>query len=297
MRHDAIVIGGSFAGLSAAIYIARARRSVCIIDTGLPRNRFAEQSHGFFSRDGSAPGDMIATARQQVAAYPATTFIDTRAVSAQRTSEGFAVTLANGDVVESRYLVLAFGIRDELPAIPGIAERWGKTVLHCPYCHGIEFAGQKLGVLRTSPMSSHQALLINEWGPTTYYLNGAEAPDADTLAEFARRNIVVEPAPVRAVLGEGTSLSAIALADGREDERAALYIGPRNYLTSDIAEQLGCAIDDGPFGQIIRTDEMKATTVPGVYAVGDITRGGHNITWASGDGVTAAAAIHRALVF
>lgn len=297
MRHDAIVIGGSFAGLSAAIYIARARRSVRIIDTGLPRNRFASHSHGFFTQDGSAPAAMLATARSQVAAYPTSGFVDGEAVGATRNAEGFAVALATGEVLESARLVLAFGISDDLPEVPGLAERWGKSVLHCPYCHGFEFSGQRLGVLHLSPLSIHQALLIAEWGPTTLYLNGASRPDEAALAELRKRGIAIEPAPVKALRGEGDRLSAIELADGRMSETDALYIGARTRLNSGIAEQLGCELDEGPLGAFIRTDEQKATTVPGVYAAGDITRVAHSATFASADGVMAGTALHRSLVF
>lgn len=297
MRHDAIVIGGSFAGLSAAIYIARARRSVRIIDTGLPRNRFASHSHGFFTQDGSAPAAMLATARSQVAAYPTSGFVDGEAVGATRNAEGFAVALATGEVLESARLVLAFGISDDLPEVPGLAERWGKSVLHCPYCHGFEFSGQRLGVLHLSPLSIHQALLIAEWGPTTLYLNGASRPDEAALAELRKRGIAIEPAPVKALRGEGDRLSAIELADGRMSETDALYIGARTRLNSGIAEQLGCELDEGPLGAFIRTDEQKATTVPGVYAAGDITRAAHSATFASADGVMAGTALHRSLVF
>ena len=129
MRRDAIVIGGGFAGLSAATYIARARRSVAVVDTGLPRNRFAEQSHGFFGQDGSSPRAMLSTARSQLAKYPTVTFIDHEATDAAKTDDVFTVTLATGDVLESVRLVLAFGISDELPAIPGLAERWGASDL------------------------------------------------------------------------------------------------------------------------------------------------------------------------
>jgi thioredoxin reductase len=297
MRHDAIIIGGSVAGLSAALYIARARRSVCIIDTGSPRNRFAAHSHGFFAQDGSEPGAMLATARSQVAAYPTAAFIDEEAIRAAREPEGFSVKLATGEVLESTKLVLAFGISDELPAIPGLAERWGRSVLHCPYCHGFEFSGQRLGVLNVSPMSIHQAMLIAEWGPTTFYLNGASPPDDASLARLRKRGVAIEPAPVRALHGEGAQLSAIELIDGRTSGVAALYLGPRTRLNSEIAHQLGCELEEGPFGRIIRTDPQKMTTVPGVYAAGDITRGAHNLTWASADGVTAAMAVHRALIF
>jgi thioredoxin reductase len=296
MRHDAIVIGGSFAGLSAALYIARARRSVCVVDTGLPRNRFAEHSHGLFAHDGSAPRAMLATARSQVAAYPTVTFIDGEATTATKTPDGFSVTLATGDVLEGVRLVLAFGISDELPAIPGLAERWGSSVLHCPYCHGYEFSGQRLGVLHMSPRSIHQTMLISEWGPTTLYLDGAE-PDDASLAELVKRGVAIERAPVKALHGDGTRLSSIELADGRVAATDALYVGPPTHLNSEIAQQLGCELDDAQFGPIIRTDAEKMTTVPGVYAAGDITRGAHTVTFAAADGVMAGLAVHRSLIF
>ncbi len=297
MHHDVIIIGGSFAGLSAATYIARGRRSVCIVDTGSPRNRFATHSHGFFAHDGSVPGAMLATARSQVAAYPTVTFVEGKAMSAAREPGGFSVKLTTGDVLEGARLVLAFGISDELPAIPGLAERWGRSVIHCPYCHGYEFSGQRLGVLNVSPMSFHQAMLIAEWGPTTFYLNGDAEPDQAALVRLRERGVAIEPAPVRALHGDGARLSSIELADGRMPALDALYLGTRTRLNSEIAGQLGCELDEGTFGSIIRTDAAKMTTVSGVYAAGDITRSAHNVTWASADGVTAGVAAHRSLIF
>ncbi len=297
MRHDAIIIGGSFAGLSAAMYIARARRTVCIIDSGSPRNRFAPQSHGFFTQDGAEPGAMLAAARAQVATYPTATFVDGEAISAASEPDGFSVRLKTGEALESARLVLAFGISDELPAIPGLAERWGHSVLHCPYCHGYEVSGQRLGVLNVSPRSFDQAILIAEWGPTTFYVNGASQADDVSLARLQARGIAIEPVSVRALQGEGSRLSAVELTDGRSSPVDALYIGPRTRLNSGIAEQLGCELDEGTFGRIIRTDDTKMTSVPGVYAAGDITRAAHNATWASADGVTAGLAVHRSLVF
>ncbi len=296
MRHDAIIIGGSFAGLSAAMYIARARRTVCIIDTGSPRNRYATHSHGFFTHDGSEPGAMLATARSQVAAYPTASFVDGEAIRAAVAPGGFSVGLATGDTLESSRLVLAFGISDELPPIPGLAERWGRSVLHCPYCHGYEFSGRRLGVLTLSPMAAEQAMLIAEWGPTTLYLNGAPQPEDALLARLQARGVAVEPAPVSALHGEGSGLTGIALADGRTSAVDALYLGPRTRLNSDIAQGLGCALDEGRFGSVIRTDGTRMTTVSGVYAAGDITRDAHNVTWASADGVTAGMAVHRSLL-
>lgn len=297
MRHDAIIIGGSFAGLSAALYIARGRRSACIVDTGMPRNRFAAHSHGFFGQDGSEPAAMLAAARSQVAAYPTVTFIEGEAVSAAGQPDGFSVELATGEVLESTRLVLAFGLSDELPAIPGLAERWGQSVIHCPYCHGYEFSGQRLGVLSLTPMSIKQAMMITEWGPTTFYLNGAALPDDESLAELEKRGVAIEPAPVTALHGEGDRLSAIELDDGRTSPLDALYIGPRTRLNSGVAEHLGCEMDEVPLGLMIRTDDQQATTVPGIYAAGDITRGAHSVAWACADGVMAGVAMHRSLIF
>jgi thioredoxin reductase len=297
MRHDAIVIGGSFAGLSAATYIARARRTVVVVDTGLPRNRFAEHSHGFFGQDGSSPLVMLATARSQLAKYPTVTFRAAEATHAARTDDGFVVTLGSGESLESARLVLAFGISDELPEIPGVAERWGASVLHCPYCHGYEFSGQRLGVLYLTPKSIMQSMLIAEWGPTTLFLNGANEPDDTSLAELATRGVTIERAPVIALQGEQQQLSSIELGDGRGLPLDALYIGPRTRLNSSIAQQLGCDLEDTPLGPIVRVDAERMTTVPGVYAAGDITRGAHTVTWAAADGVTAGVAVHRSLVF
>lgn len=297
MHHDVIIIGGSFAGLSAALYMARTRRSVCILDAGAPRNRFAPHAHGFLTQDGRVPRDILVTARTQVAAYPTASFIKGSAANAAQGERGFIVTLATGETVSSTTLILAFGVRDELPDIPGLAERWGKSVLHCPYCHGYEFAGQRLGVLYTSPMSLHQPLLIAEWGPTTLYLNGHPGPDQELGSRLQDRGVQIEPAPIEALHGDDGNLSAIELQGGRKVELNALYLGSRTQLSSDIAQQLGCEVEDGMFGKVIRVDEMKATTVPGVFAVGDITRSAHTIAWASADGVMAALAAHRTLIF
>lgn len=297
MKHDAIIIGGSFAGLAAATYLARGGRSVAVVDTGAPRNRFATHSHGYLGFDGVAPGDILETARQQLAAYPTVTLVRGEATTAVRQDGGFAVTLGTCEVLAGEKLILAFGISDVLPAIPGLAPRWGQSVIHCPYCHGYEFAGQQLGVLGMSPNSIHQAMLIPAWGPTTFFLNGQPEPDAATLAGLAARGVQIERAPVVELQGDGTALSTVRLADGRSVAIDALYIGAPTRLNSMVAEQLGCAIDDGPLGPIVRTDAMKLTTVPDVWAVGDIIRGFHNVTFAAADGVMAGTAAHRSLVF
>lgn len=295
MLYDTVIIGGSFAGLSAALYLGRAGRSVCVLDTSNPRNRFADTSHGLFAQDGNNPMVMLATMRSQVAAYPTIHFIDQAATDAEHEDNTFSVTLINGDVVMGTTVLLAFGISDILPDLPGLVERWGKTVIHCPYCHGYEFSDKQLGVLNLSPMSIHQASLISEWGPTTFFLNGNVITPEES-ADLLSRDIVIEPTPIEYLIGEGLTLSAVGLNNGSEVPLDALFIGPRNRFNSDLAERLGCVIEVGLLGSTIKVDEMKSTNIAGIFAAGDITRMGHTVTFACADGVMAALAIHRMLI-
>lgn len=296
MQHDVVIVGGAFAGLAAATYLARARRRVCVIDAGQPRNRFADASHGFLGFDGSDPASILATARGQLAAYPTVTMIEAEAMEARALGDGFAVSLSTGEAVSARKAILAFGLRDTLEPVPGLQARWGKSVLHCPYCHGFEFADRRLGVLFRTSMSVHQACLVSEWGPTTLFLNGAEL-DPESAEMLAKRGVAIEPGRLKRLVGEGSELSAVELEDGRARPVEALYVAPQSSLASPIAEQLGAAIDDGPMGPLIRTDGDRMTTLPGLYAAGDIARAPHSVSWAVADGVTAGTAAHRALVF
>ena len=193
MHLDAIVIGGSYAGLSAAIYIARARRTVLIVDAGSHRNRFADLSHGFFGQDGRPPLEMIRVARQQVLAYPSSSFIDGRAVRARKTSKGFEVDLATGETFSAHRLVIATGVKDLLPDVTGLRERWEKTVIHCPYCHEFEFAEKRLGVLALGPMSVHQAMLVSEWGKVTFFTNGVLTLTSEDQARLKRSRLTSKP--------------------------------------------------------------------------------------------------------
>lgn len=296
MQHDVIVVGGGFAGLAAATYLARGRRSVCVLDTGLPRNRFAAASHGFLGHDGRDPRLILADARAQALAYPTTALVEAEAIGARPVENGFSVTLAGGDMLTARKLILAFGLRDILPDVPGLRERWGVTVLHCPYCHGIEFSDRPLGVLYRMPLSAHQAQLIAEWGPTTLFLDGAELAAEDAVA-LAARGVAIEPAPVRGLTGPRPDLIGVELADGRSHALAALYVAPESVPASPIAADLGLEFDVGPMGSMIRTDGAKMTSLPGVYAAGDLARMPHSVSWAVADGVTAGVSAHRALVF
>lgn len=293
---DVIVIGGSFAGLSAAMQLARARRQVLLVDAGLPRNRFADASHGFLGQDGKAPARIVREAAAQVAAYPTVEILQSEVLSAAPVSGGFAVTLAGGRQARARRLILATGVSDILPDLPGLKERWGASVMHCPYCHGYEHRDQPLGVLASHPMSAHQAALIPDWGPTTLFTQSQFEPDAEQRALLEARSVRIERSPVVALLGDAPALEAVLLADGRKVALNGLFVAPKQRMASPLAQSLGCAFDDGPMGPLIRTDEFKATTVSGVYAAGDAARPMQNATLASADGVLAGVGAHHSLM-
>lgn len=298
MRYDALVVGGSFAGLSAAMQLARARKKVCVVDAGAPRNRFAAASHGFFGQDGTPPLKMIADARAKVLAYPNVTFIEGSVAGAHADgSGGFNASLEGGRQLSAGKIVLAFGVQDGFPDIAGVRERWGTSVLHCPYCHGYEFSGKQLGILLESPHPPEHAMLIAEWGPATLFLNGNHTVDDEVRAKLQARGVTIETDGIAALEGPGQELSAVRLEGGRLVPLDALFLAPRTRPGSPLAEQLGCAFDDGPFGPVIRTDAMKMTTVPGVFAAGDAAMLMHNATLASADGVMAGVSLHRSLVF
>lgn len=294
MSYDAIIVGGSYAGLSAGLQLARARRRVLVIDAGVRRNRFASHSHGFLGQDGRAPDDIAADGRAELMDYPNVTWQVGEATEVQRDGEGFLVTLRGGQVQAARRLILAGGVRDELPPIDGLAERWGRHVFHCPYCHGYELDQGRIGVLAVSPMSIHHALMLPDWGSTTFFLNGAFVPDAEQLEQLARRGVVVEPDPVLSMSGERIDVN---LADGRTTALDGLFVMPRTHQHSPLAEQLGCVLLEGPMGLYLQTSETQETSVAGVFACGDAALAAGSVALAVGTGARAGAGAHQSLIF
>ena len=291
--HDAIVIGGSYAGLSAALQLARARRRVLVIDAGVRRNRFAPASHGFLGQDGRAPGAIADEGKAQLLAYPNVRWQQGTVSQARASEGGFRVDTVEGHAALARALVLATGVVDELPAIAGLAERWGQHVFHCPYCHGYELDSGRIGVIATSPMSMHHALMLPDWGQTTLFLNDAFVPDDEQRSALAARGVAVHEGAVARLQEAAT----VELHDGRRFVMDGLFTMSRTVLGSPVAEQLGCALDEGPTGAYIRTDAMQATTVPGVFACGDAARAAGNVAISVGAGAMAGAAAHRTLIF
>jgi thioredoxin reductase len=295
--YDVIIVGGSFAGLAAAMQLARARRKLLILDAGQPRNRFASHAHGVLGHDGRPPFELIAAAREQILRYPTVRHQAGTAASAERTDEGIVVTYGSNEQAHGRRLVLATGVVDQLPAVAGVAERWGAGVMHCPYCHGFEVADGRLGVLATGPGSLHQAKLIRDWSDRlTLFTNGIVALSDDERAALAARGIAIDERPVAEVRGAGHSVEAVAFHDGGSVPLDGLFVASSTRLASPLAEQLGCAIEAGPLGPVIATDARKETSVPGVFAAGDAARPMHNITLAMADGVLAGSGAHQSLL-
>ncbi len=296
MSHDVIIVGASFAGVSAALQLARARRRILLIDAGLPRNRFAKEAHGILGHDGKAPDAIMAEALTQLLSYPTVSLMQGAAIAARKQNPGFVVALANGREERAARLILATGVRDELPAVAGLQERWGTSVLHCPYCHGYEVRDQQLGVLGVHAMSIHKALLIPDWGPTTYFTQGLFTPDPEQTQRLLARGVRIEHSPVVELLGTAPELSAVRLSDGRTLPLSALFTASKTHMVSPLAEQLGCSFEQGPTGPYLHVDELKATTVPGVYAAGDATTPMPNAVLAMASGCLAGVAAHQSLV-
>lgn len=290
---DVIVIGGGYAGMAAALQLLRARRSVTVVDAGRRRNRTASHSYGFLGQDGSDPAEIARTARTQLEAYPSLTWTEGTVVSAVGHRDDFQVTLATGETLAGRRLLFATGVADALPPVPGMAERWGRSVFHCPYCHGYELNQGHIGVIATGAMSVHQAQLLPEWGQVTFLTNGNVSIDPDAGADLARRGVTVEGTLIDRIEGEAD----VVLSDGRRLSFAGLFTAPPCFPSSPVAEDMGCALMDTPMGRQIQTAETKETTIPGAFACGDAARMPHSVSLAVADGAWAGMQLHRSLVF
>ncbi len=295
---DVIVIGGSYAGMSAALQLGRARRDVLVIDAGRRRNRFASHAHGVLGHDGVPPDVIAAKGRAEVLAYPTVAWRDAQVDDVRAIPGGFAVRVGD-EVLHARRLVLATGVVDELPDVPGLAERWGRSVFHCPYCHGYELDEGPIGVLGTSPHAPLHGALVSEWstpGGTTLFLDDGCEPEVDALADLSRREIRVERTRIAALEGDGPGV-VVRLSDRRTIALAGMFVTPRLRVAAPFAMQLGCMLEEGPMGSVYKTDPTKETTVPGVFACGDTATPFGTVAIAIADGVLAGTAAHRSLVF
>ncbi len=294
---DVVIVGGSFAGLAAAMQLGRARRRVTVLDTGLNRNRYAEHAHNIPGFDGTKPADILATIRKQVAAYPSVDLVAARADSVSGDFDAFVVNTENAGTFEARRIILSYGIVDQFPSIPGFAESWGKSVIHCPFCHGYEVAGRSWGLLYSSPMSLHMPALYANWTDTlTLILDSHAIPD-DERQKLEKRGVRVESGRLAEVDHHNGAMTGVTLDDGTTLDLAALYAHPRNRPSADLHIGLGLDTKDTPTGTMVATGDLQATSRPGIYAAGDLATGMHSVTFANYAGSMAAmGALHSMMV-
>jgi len=290
--YDVVVVGGGAAGLSAALVLGRARRTVAVIDAGSPRNAPAEHMHGFLSRDGTPPADLLALGRAELERY-GVEIVDDEVVGIEP-GPVFGLRLAEGSALRSRRLLIATGAVDELPDIPGARERWGRDLLHCPYCHGWEVREQPIGVLATGSGSAEHAQLLRQWSDDVVYLPHAHAVRRDEQAALDARGIEVVEGLVVQFLVVDDRLHGVQLDDGRVVPRAAIFIRPTLRLRAGgLIESLGLETDEGGF---VRVDASGRTSVPGVWAAGNAGNPRAQVITAAGEGSAAAIAINADLV-
>ncbi|MEV4416408.1 NAD(P)/FAD-dependent oxidoreductase [Catellatospora sp. NPDC049609] len=296
--YDVVVVGGGAAGLSGALMLARARRSVVVIDAGAPRNAPADGVHGLLARDGMPPAELLERGRAEVRQYGGrvvTGTVDT----VTRAGDGFAVTLGDGRPVRARRLLVATGLVDELPDLPGLRERWGRDVVHCPYCHGWEVRDRAIGVLATGPMSVHQALLFRQWSDDVTYLAHTQPPPTDEQAEqLAARGVRVVRGEVASVAITGDRVAGVRLADGTLVAREVLAVATRMTARAGFLAGLGLLPVAHPsgMGEHLPADPTGRTEVPGVWVAGNATDLSAQVGTAAAAGATAAAMINADLV-
>ncbi|MEW5625091.1 NAD(P)/FAD-dependent oxidoreductase [Streptomyces hydrogenans] len=294
--YEVVVIGGGAAGLSAGLILGRSRRRTLVVDAGEPRNAPSAHMQGYLSRDGMSPAEFLAAGRRELQEYG----VEVRpgeVTEAAADGEGFVLGLADGTSLTARRLVVATGLVDELPEIEGLAERWGRDVLHCPYCHGWEVRDRAFGVIAGATMPAHQALMVSHWSPdVTLFLNGAEVTEEDARLLAAAGVTTVEGA-VEAVVTEDDRLTGVRLADGRTVGREVVFAAATRLVTRDgVLRRLGAELYETPFGSFVKVDESGRTSVPGVWAAGNVTGPTEQVVNAAGAGYRAGTVINAELL-
>lgn len=292
--YDVVIIGGGAAGLSAALVLTRARRRVLVVDAGAPRNAPATHMQGYLSRDGMPPAELLAAGRDEVVGYGGEIAADDVEDVVACPGTGFQVRLAGGGWVATRRLLVATGLRDELPDLPGLRDRWARDVLHCPYCHGWEVRDQQLGVLADgTPDSVRYAQIVRQWATDVVLFAPAGTLTEAQRSELVARAIGVVEGDVARVLVEDDRLRGVELTDGRTVPRDALFVPPRFVPNNELLVSLACELDEG--GWVVK-DPTGRTSVPGVWVAGNVANPRAQVITAAGEGSAAAIALNADLV-
>ncbi|HEX2295229.1 MAG TPA: NAD(P)/FAD-dependent oxidoreductase [Actinomycetota bacterium] len=272
-RWECIVVGGGAAGLSAALVLGRARRRTLLVDAGEPSNRVAEGMGGVLGHDRRAPEELYAAGRAELEAYPSVELRPGRVVGGAARDDVFELELEDGSREVARAVLLATGMDYHPPDVDGVAERWGRSVFHCPFCHGWEVRDRPLGVLDASARAAERALLLRLWSDdVTLYTNGAAGLEAGDAARLDRAGVSVEERTVDGLRGPGDQLEAVVLAEGAERRCEALLVPAAMRQRSELARQLGARVadPDSPATEALEMDPLFRTTVPRLYAAGDV---------------------------
>lgn len=292
--YDVIIAGGSYAGLSAAMALGRARRQVLIVDSGNPCNRQTPHSHNFLTQDGATPAAIAAAAKAQVLQYPGVHFKEGAITSATPITEGFTVTTATGEQFTAKKLLFATGVKDEMLAIKGFAESWGISVLHCPYCHGYEVKETPTGILANGDEAFEYVKMIRNWtSQLTIFTNGLSTLTAEQLEKLHKHHITVNEKEIAEIIHTGGQIHELLFKDGSTFALNALYHKPAFRQHCTVPEALGC--ERTPAGHIV-VNEFQASTVPGVYVAGDATNPFRGVSMSVAAGTLAGAMISRELI-
>ena len=295
--YDVVVVGGGAAGLSGALMLARVRRSVVVIDAGAPRNAPAAGVHGLLGRDGIRPAELLKRGRAEVHRYGGQV-VAGEVATAARDTQGFTVALADGRSVRARRLLVATGLVDQLPDVPGVRERWGRDVVHCPYCHGWEVRDQAIGVLASGPMSVHQALLFRQLSDDITYFSHTMPPTDEQAEQLAARGIRVVDGAVASLEIVEDRLVGVRLGDGTVVDREALAVAPRMVARAGFLADLGLQPTEHPsgLGEHIPADPTGQTHAAGVWVAGNVTDLAAQVGAAAAAAAAAAAQINADLV-
>jgi thioredoxin reductase len=298
VTYDVVVVGGGAAGLGGALMLGRSRRSVLVVDAGEPRNAPASAVHGFLTRDGTDPAALLEVGRAEVRGYGARV-LEGRVASAQSVDGGFTVTLEDGRRVGARRLLVVTGLVDELPDVPGVRERWGRDVLHCPYCHGWEVRDRPIGVLASGPVAVHQALLFRQLtADLTLFLHTAPQPTDEEAEQLAALGITVVEGEVASLEVHENRLTGVRLQDGEVVPRDAVVVSPRLAARAGILADLGLETTELPhgLGEYVESDATGLTAVPGVWVAGNVTKPTAQVLASASAGAMAGAVINADLV-